>query len=219
MNDLVPYFAKDLHGCMRWTAYFSMEMKLFLALPVVCYLYHLGHRTACIAFCAAAVLGGLGIYGWCLYVYRIHPGYLSLYDYQTFDLIHLKPWNHIDSYFLGVLIAFAYQRIKNFRFGLSDLDTHESRFLRLVVQGSASPALLLIGSQVLYVICGYLHAHMDWTRSGESGKNESVIWIDPNGFAFNAVIMTVAKVLALISLVMQVTVIITGRLLGFRSFL
>ena len=42
VNDLIPFFSKDLFGCMRWTAIFAIEMKLFLLLPPLVYLYHKG---------------------------------------------------------------------------------------------------------------------------------------------------------------------------------
>ena len=42
MNDLIPFFEKDSFGCMRWTAIFAIEMKLFLPLPPIVFLYSHG---------------------------------------------------------------------------------------------------------------------------------------------------------------------------------
>ena len=81
INDLVPFFAKDLNGCMRWTSYFSIEMKLFLTLPIVVYYFHLGYQKLTTAICLIMVTLGFTIYGCSLYFYRIHPGYLNLFDY------------------------------------------------------------------------------------------------------------------------------------------
>lgn len=116
VNDLVPWFAKDLSGCMRWTAYFAIEMKLFLALPIAVYFFHIGHQFVTTVVCSCMVGIGLFIYGSVLFTLRIHPGYLSYFDYQAFDLVHLKPWNHIDSYFCGILMSFLYQKVKFYRF-------------------------------------------------------------------------------------------------------
>lgn len=36
-------------------------------------------------------------------------------DYQTPDMIFLKPWSYIDSYYAGVLVALVYERSKEER--------------------------------------------------------------------------------------------------------
>lgn len=108
MNDVVPFFAKDEVGCMRWTAFISMEVKLFLALPILVYLFHTGSEVLATGIAICLSVCGLMIYGTVLYSYRIHPGYLMLFDYQSFDLVNLKAWNHIDAYFSGVLLAFLF---------------------------------------------------------------------------------------------------------------
>jgi len=81
VNDLVPFFVKDLAGCMRWTAYFAMEMKLFLLLPIMVYFFHIGFELASALVCSVIATTGIIIYGCMLYTYRIHPGYLSYFDF------------------------------------------------------------------------------------------------------------------------------------------
>lgn len=51
MNDVVPYYVKDLKGCMRFTAVYSIEFKLFLFLPVLLLFYHKGYRRAVVVVC------------------------------------------------------------------------------------------------------------------------------------------------------------------------
>ena len=108
MNDVIPFFAKDEVGCMRWTAFLSIEVKLFLALPVLVYMFHVGNEFMAAAIALSLAVFGLVVYGSVLYFYRIHPGYLMLFDYQSFDLVSLKPWNHIDAYFSGLLLSFLF---------------------------------------------------------------------------------------------------------------
>jgi hypothetical protein len=81
MNDLIPFFAKDLIGCMRWTAIFSIEMKLFLMLPIITYLYYIGKERIAFAICCLLIIIGQLFYFQSLYVLKIFPGYLHLLDY------------------------------------------------------------------------------------------------------------------------------------------
>ena len=49
-NDFIPYFAKDLVGCMRWTAVFAIEMQLFLMVPLIAYVFKKGFTWLSIFF-------------------------------------------------------------------------------------------------------------------------------------------------------------------------
>ena len=60
----------------------------------------------------ALVLIGLFTYGFSLAYFQIAPGYLNLLDYQAIDLIRLKLWSHIDSYYFGILAAFLFEKMK-----------------------------------------------------------------------------------------------------------
>lgn len=51
LNDVIPFYVKDLNSCMRFTAVYSIEMKLFLLLPVLTLLYHKGHKLIVIIVC------------------------------------------------------------------------------------------------------------------------------------------------------------------------
>ena len=42
INEIVPFYTKDYRGCMRYTAPISIEMKLFLFLPITIKLYSMG---------------------------------------------------------------------------------------------------------------------------------------------------------------------------------
>ena len=55
------------------------------------------------------------IYGATLYLQRLAPGYLIIFDYDALNVLHLKFWNHIDSYAAGILMSMVYQRMKQIR--------------------------------------------------------------------------------------------------------
>ena len=106
VNDIIPYYTKDLRGCMRYTAVFSIEMKYFLLMPLIVQFYHLGYKKTAVSLCS-----GLIVIGLCLNLFffehnEINPGYTNMLDYEAFDIFTLKPWTHIESYFFGILIAF-----------------------------------------------------------------------------------------------------------------
>ena len=59
MNDVVPYYAKDFReGCMRYASLFSIEMKLFVAVPILVLTYQLKFRKTAISFCLILVFAG-----------------------------------------------------------------------------------------------------------------------------------------------------------------
>lgn len=81
MNDLVPFFAKDMYGCMRWTCIFAIEFKLFLMLPVVVYLWFRGYKMQSLFVATTIIIIGMFSYGFVLKKNRIAPGYMNLVDY------------------------------------------------------------------------------------------------------------------------------------------
>lgn len=111
MNDLIPFFARDLTGCMRWTAVFSIEMKFFVGLPFIVYFYHRGNELIATSFCLLIIVVGNFSYGFVLYNNKIAPGYLHQLDYEASDLVRFKPWTHMDSYASGIFLAFIYREI------------------------------------------------------------------------------------------------------------
>ena len=56
LNDIVPYYAKDLNGCMRFTAVYSIEFKLFLFLPIFILIYHKGYKKMVVSMCITLIL-------------------------------------------------------------------------------------------------------------------------------------------------------------------
>ena len=81
LNDLVPFFAKDMYGCMRWTCIFAIEFKLFLLLPGLVFIWFKGYKKQCIMLASAMIAIGMFSYGYVLKKNRIAPGYMNLVDY------------------------------------------------------------------------------------------------------------------------------------------
>lgn len=113
------------------------------------------------------VLGQI-LYGFSLYQNNIAPGYLNVFDFQVADLVRLKFWTHIDSYFLGILLAFLYEKFKYFRFKATK-EEKEVGVLRIIdktriIDGTGSPAILITTSLVLFVVSIMLHSHIEIFR-------------------------------------------------------
>jgi len=124
MNDVIPYYVKDFNNCMRYTAIYSIEMKLFLFLPILVLAYHKGHKLLA-TLCSISMI----MMSFCLNIilfqyYEFMPGYLIPFDPLAFDLYVLKPWTHIDSYFSGILLGFAFYEFKKIKIDLIDQDKH-----------------------------------------------------------------------------------------------
>lgn len=164
MNDIIPFYKKDMQGCMRWTAFFAIEMKLFLVLPIIAYLYHRKWYVTAIGFCLVLSSIGLVVYGLVLQYYRISPGYLHIIDFQSIDLIRFKLWSHIDSYFLGITMAFAYETIKHIRFATKRDRKKKSWTLSLMeffVNAPTSTFVLINFAAFSLWISMLLHFHID----------------------------------------------------------
>ena len=56
INDFFPFFDKDMNGCMRWTALFSIEMKLFLLSPLLAYFFNIGKHKLVYSLCLILIL-------------------------------------------------------------------------------------------------------------------------------------------------------------------
>ena len=117
VNDLVPYQTRELRGCMRYTAIFSIEMKYYLIMPLVIYFYHIGYKLTSVLLCSTLILAGFSMNWICLIMNEISPGYTNYVDVEFLDLYLLKPWSHIASYFTGVLLCLFYQEFKLYKFG------------------------------------------------------------------------------------------------------
>lgn len=108
VNDLVPYFVKDLRGCMRFTAIYAIEFKYFLVTPLIVNLYTRGLKMTACSVCVFIIFTGYMVNLWAAIHYELTPGILNLVDYQMIDIFALKPWVYMQAYFLGLLICFFF---------------------------------------------------------------------------------------------------------------
>lgn len=100
---------------MRYTAIFSIEMKYFLVMPLIVQCYHIGLKRFAVSICVFLIFGGFCLNLFFFEHLEVNPGYTNMMDYEAFDIFTLKPWTHIESYFLGILISFFYYEFKIFK--------------------------------------------------------------------------------------------------------
>lgn len=112
VSDIVPFYVRDWKGCMRWTAMYSIDMKLFLILPPLVYIYKKGMKQGAIYITSGLVFTGLMCNMIAVRYFELFVGVTNLYDYQSIDTFMYKPWTHIEPYFSGVLLAFFYNEFK-----------------------------------------------------------------------------------------------------------
>lgn len=112
MNDVIPYYAKDFReGCMRYASLFSIEMKLFAPVPILVLTYSLKFRKTALSLCLILVVAGQLIQSYVLRTEKINPSYFNMFDPQFLDVIIMKPWTHMDSYYMGVICAIIYREM------------------------------------------------------------------------------------------------------------
>lgn len=116
MSDMMPWYVREWRGCMRWTAIHSIDMKLFILLPILVQMYHKGLKRLAIMICLILVLIGLGINAFMVKYYEMNVGVMNIMDYHSVDHFMYKPYTHIDPYYCGILIAFFFEEFKNLKY-------------------------------------------------------------------------------------------------------
>mmetsp|Transcript_18721 Transcript_18721/g.28715 ORF Transcript_18721/g.28715 Transcript_18721/m.28715 type:complete len:235 (+) Transcript_18721:940-1644(+) len=208
MNDVVPYFAKDLSGCMRWTALLSLEFKLFLAIPFFALAFHKGKIRMALYVAFGFFWAGLVTYGIILYVEKQTPGYLHMLDYDGFDLISLKPWTHIDSYAAGIFLALFYQ---------ADCLGPGLRFLKKLKESSMSPYLICCICSFGMALVVALHMHIDSNFIDED--QNKVVDVRLDQLLANSIFISFAKGIFLFTLFLLSLTLLLKRLPFTQSVL
>mmetsp|Transcript_39609 Transcript_39609/g.60612 ORF Transcript_39609/g.60612 Transcript_39609/m.60612 type:complete len:349 (+) Transcript_39609:2686-3732(+) len=214
VNDVVPYWVKDFKGCLRVGAIFAIDMKLFVLVPFASLLY-VNRNLKLLLWVLSLLIGtGLILHWFFLIYYEINPGYLNIADFEGFDMYVLKPWNYIDSYYLGVLLAvfyLEYLRLKE-NSGTSRFD----RFCHWVSKDGLSSYILLLGFFTFFTIFVALHHHIGfWSMI----DRPAVIFTDREEIVVNAFIMSVAKVCCLISFACLMIMLLSGRMKFMQNML
>ena len=131
VNDIIPYYVKDLRSCMRCTALFSIEMKLFLVLPFIVQLYHIGLKRTAVTICTTLIIFGFLLNGYLMNYFRINHSITNLLDFTFYDYA-LKPWFYMMSYYSGILLSFFYQEFKFIRLTATEQQKKERPYMMKV---------------------------------------------------------------------------------------
>ena len=109
VNNFIPSDIQPVgvRGCMIWTTYISIELQLFLVLPLLVLIYRL-HKITAIIILIMVIVAGICIDGFMIWYLNMIPGYLFALDANTFILYGTSIFSRIDSYFAGALMAFVY---------------------------------------------------------------------------------------------------------------
>ena len=109
VNNFIPSDIQPIgvSGCMIWTTYISIELQLFLVLPLLVLIYRL-HKITAIIILIMVIVAGICIDGCMIWYLNMIPGYLFALDANTLILYGTSIFSRIDSYFAGALMAFVY---------------------------------------------------------------------------------------------------------------
>ena len=77
--------------------------------------------------------------------------------------------------------------------------------------------MLVVTSLLVFALCTLLHTHIDFQEFIDANQNGLADIQD--GFLANSIIMVIAKILALISLILNCLAIISGQSSGMVNFL
>jgi hypothetical protein len=107
VNDFVPADRAGVTGCMTWTTYIAIEIKLFFFLPFLLLLYKKKKTVGLVVLWSLVVVGNVICFA-VIYVNNFIPGYFVSFDTSVTNLYGIKPYVRIDSYAFGILLALFY---------------------------------------------------------------------------------------------------------------
>jgi peptidoglycan/LPS O-acetylase OafA/YrhL len=113
VNNLVPAVSNFTSECMGWTFYLALDMQLFLTVPLLIFTY-LALPVAGVVLTALHILVCLISAGVLVTKYNM-TSLISFglpIDFAYNDNYYSKPWTRAPPYYVGVLVAFAWDQIR-----------------------------------------------------------------------------------------------------------
>lgn len=128
INNLFPWKSNYSEMCMGWSFYLALDLQMYLLVPLLISLY-LFSAMAGILLVSSAAVASIVAAGAVVYANNITslfnltssavanaqgPGYSS-YSSSYADIFMTKPWMRLPAFLIGVLLAFAWDRVQQAR--------------------------------------------------------------------------------------------------------
>ena len=110
VNNFFPTQRKYVDGCMTWGFFVSVELQLFIFLPLIILMYRF-YKYVAVALLCILTLGGAALSGFIIWYNNFIPGYLVAFDGDTINQYVIKPYVRIEAYCMGILLAMLYDKI------------------------------------------------------------------------------------------------------------
>ena len=114
IGNIVPYFQAPNYGCFFWGWVITTDLQLSILIPFFVIIYKkrawVGHLVAFIAI----VADNLGV-AYVTNKYQLRAGPLAVENWYLFAYLFQKPFFKITAMFVGIIAAFFYMQILDYR--------------------------------------------------------------------------------------------------------
>lgn len=116
INDVFPWMNNTSSQCMGWTFYLAIDIKLYALTPLFVALY-LVVAPAAVTALSILIIASISVAGYVVAINNLSvipsANLQTQIDYS--DMYYTKPWMRCPPYFLGILLAFLWDRVQRSR--------------------------------------------------------------------------------------------------------
>lgn len=152
----VQNFYQIGEGCLIWTWYLANDMQFFLVTPIIIILYNKSRKYGLLSLLLFAI-GSTCAQIYVINHYNLSTSYFFQANGDLFDDYYVKPYNRLNTYILGIIVAWMYLSYKDEKYKITAFNAItkfwiEKDYLRYF--------LYFVGILITY-ICIYLQWVMD----------------------------------------------------------
>jgi peptidoglycan/LPS O-acetylase OafA/YrhL len=191
----IQNFTKIGEGCLIWGWYLANDMQFFLITPLLIILYNHSSKWA-LRVIGAIMVMSIGAQIFVLSYYDLSTSYFYKAKGELFEDYYVKPYDRVNAYVLGIMVAWAFMTWKTDQ--KRGADSTITRWTRRWVDNVVLKYILIaVGIGITFGLCSmhYVFNHY-W--------QDIVTW-------HNVVFIAVSRPLFVVGLLMVVYPVILGR--------
>ena len=157
----IQNFKEIAEGCLIWSWYLANDMQFFLITPWLVIFYKKLPKQ-CIVAIIAIIICSIGVQSYVVYHYDLSVSYFYKSKGEFFEDYYVKPYNRINAYLLGIIIAWMYFEWKDKK----SQDSTINKLTRSWVDNVVLKWVLIFVGLAITFVCVALHYvfNHDWER-------------------------------------------------------
>jgi hypothetical protein len=114
IGNIIPFDQPPTYGCFYWDYMIAIDIQLALITPLLV-LPFLKSKYFGFAVCGITILLGMAVQSYLTYKWDYKIGWMASQNYTFMGRMIYKPWNHLAPWATGVIAAYVYMRLLDFR--------------------------------------------------------------------------------------------------------